>query len=599
MSDETGHPPRPPFALVIGVTGHRSARMPQGVAAEVAARVDALMDVITEEALAIARTDAAMFADVPPRLSVVSALADGADQIVAEAARARGFALDAILPFERGEYGAGLEGEGSEQAMHRLAGEASCLFEVTSDEPDESYWLAGRATVAHADILLAIWDGEASRGRGGTADVVQLAIARGTPVIHLPLESRDDTRLLWSAFDPAVVTTEGTRSVARTADRETIARVLGALLAPPGDVRERRFLDRFYGETAINHHWRVEYPALRALAGTRKLSRGDISARPQRRYNIAEWASYRDACVGRHGVGAPLDALEQAYGWADSLASHFAQTYRSGHIFNFVFAALSVLIGVSGIALPGGKIALALLELAIIVLVLLNTSAGVRRCWHQRWLDYRQLAERLRPMRSLKILGVAAPDPPGNAAEPIARRWTEWYAAAMWRTVGCPAGMLDERRSIDLARSIAECELRPQIAYNRKVAHEGKQFDERLEMLATLLFLLTVVGCVTLVVGLVFAPVWIARHNNLFTLISTGFPAVGTAIFGIRVQGDYGGTAMRSLSTANQLERIADELDLGPDLGRAADLCEQAARVMLADLGAWRMIHEQHELSVG
>ena len=43
--------------------------------------------------------------------------------------------------------------------------------------------------------------------------------------------------------------------------------------------------------------------------------------------------------------------------------------------------------------------------------------------------------------------------------------------------------------------------------------------------------------------------------TNWLTLLSAGFPAVGTAIFGIRFQGDFGGSAERSRSTAQTLAR--------------------------------------------
>ena len=76
-------------------------------------------------------------------------------------------------------------------------------------------------------------------------------------------------------------------------------------------------------------------------------------------------------------------------------------------------------------------------------------------------------------------------------------------------------------------------------------------------------------------------------------------PSLGAAIFGIRSQGDFGAVAARSRHTAAQLERIAADLTTARSLPRTADLTEQAARVMLADLGEWRLVNELHELSLG
>jgi hypothetical protein len=82
-------------------------------------------------------------------------------------------------------------------------------------------------------------------------------------------------------------------------------------------------------------------------------------------------------------------------------------------------------------------------------------------------------------------------------------------------------------------------------------------------------------------------------------LVSAGFPALATAVFGIRFQGDFGGDALRSLASANKLGQIDQELRKDPGLMRAADLTEQAARFMLADLDEWRLVNQQRDLSVG
>jgi hypothetical protein len=73
---------------------------------------------------------------------------------------------------------------------------------------------------------------------------------------------------------------------------------------------------------------------------------------------------------------------------------------------------------------------------------------------------------------------------------------------------------------------------------------------------------------------------------------------LGTAIFGIRYQGDFGATAVRSQNTSRQLKAIDTELRKEPALLRTADLMEEAARVMLGDLDEWSLSNEQRELSI-
>ena len=97
-----------------------------------------------------------------------------------------------------------------------------------------------------------------------------------------------------------------------------------------------------------------------------------------------------------------------------------------------------------------------------------------------------------------------------------------------------------------------------------------------------------------------FAPDWVHRNYNWFTVISATLPAIGTAVVGIRVQGDHSASAARSERTAFMLDHVAQRLrGETSNLVRAADLTEQAARAMLADLDEWRLLNQQHELSIG
>ncbi|MEY2438480.1 MAG: hypothetical protein QOF97_3316, partial [Acidimicrobiaceae bacterium] len=52
---------------------------------------------------------------------------------------------------------------------------------------EAAYERAGRAVVETSDVLVALWDGGASRGRGGTAEMVAYARERGVPVEVVPV----------------------------------------------------------------------------------------------------------------------------------------------------------------------------------------------------------------------------------------------------------------------------------------------------------------------------------------------------------------------------------------------------------------------------
>jgi hypothetical protein len=509
--------------------------------------------------------------------------------------------LQVVLPFERSEYRSSLANHGARERFDSLLERASCILELPGhgERLLDAYVMTGRATVAHCDMLIAVWDGLPPRGRGGTGEVVQFAITRGTAVIHLPLDPAAPGRLLWSAFDPTVLTLADEPGAERPLDRTGMDALLHGLLMPPPDEQEQDFLRRFARERLRQIRTRIEYPLLLAAAGVGRFGAKDFANKHCEAEIRNEWRRYRQGCAEALQISAPMDLLERSYSWADRLATHFAQTYRSGHIFNFVLGGFAVCLGLSAFMAPHLKFEFAALELVITFAIILNASIGSRNEWHRRWLDYRQLAERLRPMRSLKLLGIAAPDPPGTATNPVPKRWIDWYASGIWRAIGCPAGSIDAVRATCLAKAIAEFEVAPQVGYHERHAHQIDMLDRRLEWIATILFAGTLLVSIATLVGLAIESHYVTRFGNWFTLVSAGFPALGTAVFGIRFQADFGGDALRSLATANTLRQIEQELCRDATLSRAADLTEQAGRIMLADLDEWRLVNQQRDLSVG
>ncbi|MFL6775880.1 MAG: hypothetical protein ACJ8FN_05735 [Sphingomicrobium sp.] len=587
--------------LAVGVTGHRSDVLSPQAVPRIEERVRDVLRQVEESGRALFETERDCFGNFTPRMRFVSPIADGADQIAAEAALALGWELEVVLPFDRNAYRASLANDHSRDRFDSLIGRASCLLELPGDPEHglDAYVMTGRATVAHCDVLIAIWDGLPPRGRGGTAEVVQLALTRGTAIIHVPLTPGGDTRILWSAFDPTVLTVADDPSVARSLERRDVDRLLRALLMPPPEDQEQDFLKGFLSERLHLIRTRIEYPLLLTATGVRRMTTRDLSSKHAEAQIRDEWARYRAGCGEAHKISAEIDLLERSYSWADQLATHFAQTYRSGHIFNFVLGGIAVCLGLAAFMAPHLQFEEAALELLITLAIILNAVIGARHQWHRRWLDYRQLAERLRPMRSLKLLGIAAPDPPGTDTNPVPKRWIDWYASGIWRAMGCPSGTIDRACAARLGEAIAVHELEPQVSYHQRNSKLIQMLDHRLEQFGMLLFAATVLITVATLVGLAVGSDFVNRYGNWFTLVSAGFPALGTAVFGIRFQGDFGGDALRSLATANTLRQIEQELRKNVGLSRAADLAEQAARIMLADLDEWRLVNQQHDLSVG
>ena len=584
----------------MGITGHRIEALEEDAVETIVERIGSALEQLKASAFDLYSKQGRFFSAAPPRLLFVSPLADGSDQIAAEIALDLGFELQVVLPFDRPTYRTTLHNSGLKR-FDELIARATCVLELPGELDDElkAFVMAGRGTVAHCDVLLAVWDGRPPRGRGGTGEIVQIALTRGTAIAHVPVQPGSHARILWAAFDPMVLTQADEGTAERPLDKTNVDALLNALLLPPPDAQDREFAEGFVTERLRRIRTRIEYPLLLAAAGVGRFGTKDFTNAHCVQQTRDEWRRYREVCADAHSIAAPIDLLEDAYSWADRLATHFAQTYRSGNIFNFVLGGLAVCLGLSAFMAPHLKIEEAALEIAITLAIILNAWVGTRNEWHRRWLDYRQLAERLRPMRSLKLLGIAAPDPPGTATNPVPRRWIDWYASGIWRAMGCVAGTLDGERAAGLGRAIGEHEIAPQVAYHERNSAQIHKLDHRLGVVAFVLFIATVLVSLITLVGLSFDSRIVNDYGNWLTLVSAGFPALATAIFGIRFQGDFGGDAIRSASTSNALRTIDEQLQAGVALPRAADLVEEAARLMLGHLDEWRLINQQRDLSVG
>lgn len=597
------HPPKPPFVMTLGVTGHRLSRIPVHLHAHVYGRIIAVIESLKTVALGVASEGAPYFAPDPPSLRILSALADGADRWVADAAIAAGFTLDAVLPFAPEIYEVDFP-EGSERDSMRALfalSDRRLILPGRREAEVEAYAMAGEALVAHSTIIIAVWDGEPGKGWGGTADVVETAVDSGVPVIQVPPDPTKPIRFLWPSFEPfAAPPHYAVQAPSRPFEPQHLEALVRQLLLPPAEPAQRGFIESFYQEKERRRRLRIEYPLLLHLAGVKPLQRETILIPPYAESTAANWAPFRaEADRLAPECGARIGAIEEAYAWCDNLANEFAQSFRSGHVLNFVLAGLASVVALTSLLLPGWKLGLVIVELLMIGGIVWNTRAGHSGHWQRRWLDYRALAERLQPIRTLKLLGAAAPPRSPTRKRRLGSRWTDWYLAAHWRAFGCPSIVIDAATFAAVRQLIIRFQLEPEIAYQRTNASRMERLEHRLHRLGQLLFALTIATCTAIILLYLARHHWLTEHMELFVALSAGFPALGGAVYALRVHGDYDGSSARSHETAGEIARIRDALSSSDvSLLRACALAEAAARIMLVDLDEFRLTYEQRGLAI-
>jgi hypothetical protein len=115
-----------------------------------------------------------------------SSLAEGADRLVARRVLGRmGGSLVAVLPVDPDDYEDDFETAESRAEFRDLLAAATRTDVLGPDHTgsrESAYERAGHAVVDASDVLIALWDGEPSRGQGGTADIIHYARARDVDV---------------------------------------------------------------------------------------------------------------------------------------------------------------------------------------------------------------------------------------------------------------------------------------------------------------------------------------------------------------------------------------------------------------------------------
>lgn len=118
-------------------------------------------------------------------LIMFSALAEGADRLVVFRAQAMwdDVQLIALLPMRLDDYFAEFTSFVSKAEIISLLETADQVIELLDDGSHTAAYLeAGKQILDKCDVLIAIWDGQASQGEGGTAEIVALARERGLPL---------------------------------------------------------------------------------------------------------------------------------------------------------------------------------------------------------------------------------------------------------------------------------------------------------------------------------------------------------------------------------------------------------------------------------
>lgn len=615
-------PPRPRLSISVGITGHRpnddgQPDLPIGFIRKIspknaADRIGPIIDQLLRSVNHLHEEELSRyFSDAAPRLSLITGLAEGADSIVADIAGRAGYLIEPAIPFSIENYRPDFKTEVALSTFEDLLdgartrqkdeGVSSEVLALPGD-PDRRAWayeMAGIAMLDHVSLLLAVWDREPSRGRGGTYDIVAEAVRRRIPIIIIDAtDPTEEPKLHWGGLGKFPVYPTHIDDLAGYSVEDVLPTVLRSILEPPGTTeangsnsREIRSLMSYYEETPAHRNWKVAWPLLQGVFGVRRPRFQDV--RTPDPMTLAGSVSKL--------TGVRSRAMIEAYGWADALATVYAQKFRSAFVSNFVLAALAIFFVALSVLLKNAlhvvpsKWPFVLAEIICICMVLYNTISGRRQELHRRWLEAREIAERLRVAMPARRLATRPQIIPG-----LPSTWTTWYFRAILREAGLPSGAITISGLRTRRQELLDL-LEDQFTYHTTTAKRMHTLEKRMEHAGEILFGLTLVVAVVFLIvtfanDLPISPEWAFA----VTALTVGPPVLAMATYGIRVIGDFEGISNRSKRMAGELRRLIRSVssDDPDDLALAQARAREAGEIMLGDIASWRSSAESRGLDL-
>lgn len=633
-------PPKPIPTLRVGITGHRPrpAVFPTANFEFVRRRLSTVFATIGTDLSEAAAAQSDLYADAPPRVRLVSALAEGADQLAVEA-MPRDWTLDAILPLPEEAYlddfrRSAVDGETDvRETFLKHLGRAGTVLALPDDAGarprDRAYARLGGFLLRQIDLLVAVWNGRPEAGRGGTAEVVRTALDAGIPVVWIRSDVDRDPRMIVHVDDDGEILAPDADCLKGTL-REAIEGIVGLPQRGGGrDEDEHGItavdrLGRFFGETWPSWTIYGAYALFERLLA-RRLPFPIVRGERQSDYS-GRWRPLSE----RGPIPDPLDGRTEAillprFAWADALAVNCSHHYRSIYFLSYVLAAVAVLIAVLGsihAARPdvahsdGGGLLFAALELLTIGFILAIVVSGRRMRWKERWMEYRTLAELLQNVRFLAFLGEHGRAHRLSRSETAPTPWCLWYLRATMREIGLPNATLDGAYQRRTLVAVDEHVLSDQDEWHRRNATVLHRMDAFLRWAGITCFASTLIYLALL------ATLTFVEINHLFGVDSGHqgvlahlrgwletyelcagalLPAAGAAFAGIRETGDFRKVAEHSAKTAAALRDLHDEIDQAKrtlTLDESGDTLLSTARVLSEDLAAWQSVYGHKRLEL-
>lgn len=644
-----------PYHLKIGVTGHRDLKNPDNIqkkVTEVIDKIEQSLDFYNMHpqhkcckqpgkryildwillfiarifwwSVPIPKRTISNDKQTPIIWEILSPLAQGADQIVAESILKNPLALlTVLLPFNEQEYlqyfvdqdnkEAISKGKQAQNKFNELIGRAQSVIELSPDkEPnqkqltdlsveqrDRGYKLAGEKIVDLSEIIIAIWDGKELDGVGTGATVVD-AINKNRIVIWIDATNPEQSAWLINSGNIEQIDkgseNEFKQTLLNKESNHAFIELKNAEDFPPNlvQVLSNNFhqLAAYNRDSAVSTEQYEEAYRSHFVAKEKNTKGGDF---------VENFAGV-EGISEKHLTSLKHFLLPQ-YVKADTSALRYQQLYTSAAKWMFYLSAFAVTVAVGQLLFAPNAVWLIGFEILSMLAVLLMLQVGVSDAWHKKWLHDRHLAERLRiaMFSCLKPNQLPISNQHGYNADklkssskktlPFYRGPDNWVMDAFdWIMYNCP----DYSLSVKHHGVIVKNWLKNQADYHTSNALSKESQAEKNHKLGLGLFTLTLVMAILHFIGIGHSD---SMHllGLIITFLAIVLPAWGAAVHAINHMLEYQRIAERSKRMSSILNSMVKRVDEAIEL---AENDEQAALTRIVNLAVEAeqvMSTENHE----
>ncbi len=584
--------PLPPVAFRVGVTGHRPNRLDAALLPDLGKTIGEVLACARRTVLAIP----GLRADAPcPTLRLITSLAEGSDRLAAHAARNLGFELQVPLPFRQQEYERDFTLPGSTEEFRGLLAEANSVFRLNADPlaRDLGYRAAGEVVLMQSDLLIAVWDGHAAHGVGGTGELVERAQLIGLPVIHIDSETPSQLRFLAGdgAHAEALVALESfIRSLFITTGESPLHCGVGTayeVSAPKVRSRWPRWIANLIPPADTTVGYAVDY----------------VRAKWPRRIDPTAYTLLRLFTEGQLRYPSPKEStrdvqeienesLRPYFLWTDTLAMRYGEFSRGASLRIQAWAALAFISCLLAIPLASDPSMLRLLscvELTSTLAVLIEAYVAWRFRWHNRWMLFRSIAEQIRCLDLLAPVALGIPRLHGF----LARDWASgegfaaYFAQSLARGLGVPSVEVDaaylHKQTHHLLKAI-----KMQRAFHDVCSRRYEKIEHFLTRGGIFVFVLVFGVC-----AFDFLEVFHLTHSHHWlTICAALLLSAGSTIAALAAQGEFKRLAKRSDSMRRALNMLDRRLQVAPptSLRTLTVAATEVSEVLISEVRDWEAL---------